>query len=281
MAELVSVLGVPHDPTLPGAIARGGQEPVARAAELIEKQRAALAEARPDALVVVAGDHLNQWFLDNMPAFAIGKAARACGPFPDEVTLFGIGKLDVPTEGSLARHLLHEGFAHGIDFAYSDEYLLDHAFTVPLLFVRPECDLPVVPVFTNVLAPPLPTARRFHEVGAVLRKGIESWDGGRVAVLVTGHFTNNVGGPRMLDFLQKPQSEWDSRTLELIDAWDVEMLISESTYENLYRVGHATPAFLDFILGFGLAGARPAWHELIASPAAPALAFFAWDEGAL
>lgn len=35
---LVSVLGVPHDPTLPGAIARGGQEPTPRAAELIERQ---------------------------------------------------------------------------------------------------------------------------------------------------------------------------------------------------------------------------------------------------
>jgi protocatechuate 4,5-dioxygenase, beta chain len=68
---LVSVLGVPHDPTLPVAIARGGQEPIAWAAELIERQRLALAEARPDALVVVAGDHLNQWFLDNMPAFVL------------------------------------------------------------------------------------------------------------------------------------------------------------------------------------------------------------------
>ena len=190
--------------------------------------------------------------------------------------LFGIEELDAPTDGALARHLLHDGFARGVDFAYSDEYLLDHAFTVPLLFVRPERDLPVVPVFTNVLAPPLPTARRFHDVGTSLRCAIDAWHG-RVAVIVTGHFTNNVGGPRMLEFLRQPQSDWDTRTLELIEAWDVDTLIAESTYESLYRAGHATPAFLDFILAFGLAGVRPTWHELVASAAAPALPFFGWE----
>jgi len=276
MAELVSVLGVPHDPTLPGAIARGGQEPIARAAELLDRQRAALAAARPDAVLLVAGDHLNQWFLDNMPAFCVGKAGRTRGPFPDEARLFGIEELDVPTEASLARHLLGYGLDHGVDFSYSDEYTVDHAFTVPYLFVRPERDLPVVPLFTNILAKPVPPARRFHAVGAVVREAIDTWDGGRVAVVVTGHFTNNVGGPRMLDFLRQPQSEWDTRALELIDAWDLETLIEESTYESLYRAGHATPAFLDFVLAFGLAGRKPDWHELVASTAAPALPFFGW-----
>jgi protocatechuate 4,5-dioxygenase beta chain len=276
VAQLVSLLGVPHDPTLPGAIARGGQEPIARAAELLARQRAELAAARPDAVLLVAGDHLNQWFLDNMPAFCVGKGERTRGPFADEVRLFGIEELDVPTEGGLARHLLTHGLEHGVDFSSSDEYTVDHAFTVPLLFVRPERDLPVVPLFTNVLAKPVPTARRFHDVGRIVRDAIDAWDGGRVAVVVTGHFTNNVGGPRMLDFLRQPQSGWDSRALGLIEAWDVETLIAESSYDALYRVGHATPAFLDFILAFGLAGRKPDWHELIASPAAPALPFFGW-----
>ena len=169
------------------------------------------------------------------------------------------------------------GLENGVDFAFSDEYTIDHAFTVPYLFVRPERDLPVVPLFTNILAKPVPSARRFHRVGEIVRDAIDSWDGGRVAVLVTGHFTNNVGGPRMLEFLQKPQSDWDTRALELIEAWDVETLIDESSYDDLYRAGHATPAFLDFLLAFGLAGRKPDWHELIASPAAPALPFFGWS----
>ena len=70
----------------------------------------------------------------------------------------------------------------------------------------------------------------------------------------------------MLDFLQQPKSDWDSRALELIEAWDVPTLIAESSYEDLFRAGHATPAFLDFILAFGLAGVKPSWHELVASP---------------
>ncbi len=278
MAQLVSILGVPHDPTLPAAIVRGDHEAITHAGELVDRQRRALDDAEPDAVVLVAGDHLNQWFLDNMPAFLVGKAPRSRGPFPDEVRAFGIEELDVPNEGSLARHLIDTGFEHGIDFSYSNEYLLDHAFTIPYLLVRPERDLPLVPLFTNVLAKPVPSARRFHDVGIVLRQAIESWDGGRVAVIVTGHFTNNVGGPRMLEFLERPQSEWDTRTLELIERWELETLIAESTYDNLYLAGHATPAFLDFILAFGLAGAKPSWHELVASTAAPALPFFCWSE---
>ena len=136
MAKLVSILGVPHDPTLPAAIGRGGHEAIARAAELLERQRLALHAARPDALIVIAGDHLNQWFLDNMPAFLVGKAARSRGPFPDEVHIFGIEELDVPNEGSLARHLLADGFERGIDFAYSSDYTIDDIlFCIELVMV--------------------------------------------------------------------------------------------------------------------------------------------------
>ena len=64
-------------------------------------------------------------------------------------------------------------------------------------------------------------------------------------------------------FLREPQSAWDTRALELIEAWDVEALIAEATYESLYRAGHATLAFLDFILAFGLAGIIVAFAALL------------------
>jgi protocatechuate 4,5-dioxygenase, beta chain len=281
MASVVAVLAVPHDPTLPAGVARGADAPgpIQEAGAIIERQRELLAAARPDAIVIVAGDHLNQWFLHNMPAFLVGKATRSRGPFPDEQKLFGIEALDVPNDGALARRLLTGGFERGVDFAYSDEYTLDHAFTVPLLLVRPERDLPVVPVFTNILAPPLPPARRFHEVGVAIRDTIDGWEQERrVAVIVTGHMTNNIGGPRMMEFVERPQSDWDRRTWRLIEDWDLETLIAESTFENLNRAGHATPAFLDFILGFGVAGGPPGMSKLIATPVAPALTFFAWTE---
>src|SRR2546430_16001807 len=38
--------------------------------------------------------------------------------------------------------------------------------SVPLHFLNPEGNIPVAPVYTNCAAPPLPTPRRCHEVGA-------------------------------------------------------------------------------------------------------------------
>ena len=82
MSTVVQVLCTPHDPTLPGAAARGtdAPEPLQQTIGHFATLRARLAAAEPDVLVVVSGDHLNQWFYDNMPTFSIGKAVRARGP---------------------------------------------------------------------------------------------------------------------------------------------------------------------------------------------------------
>ena len=65
--------------------------------------RRRLAESRPDVLVTIASDHLNQWFMDNMPAFLVGKAPRAVGPFPHEQRIFGLAAYAAPVDQELAR----------------------------------------------------------------------------------------------------------------------------------------------------------------------------------
>ena len=47
-----------------------------------------------------------------------------------------------------------------MEWKLESEFLIDHAFTVPLTFVRPDMDLPIVPIWTNVMAPPVPTRSR-------------------------------------------------------------------------------------------------------------------------
>lgn len=103
---------------------------------------------------------------------------------------------DAPIEGKLARYMLTQGFEYEVDFAYSDEFIVDHAFSVPLNFMRPQADIPIVPIFLNFLAPPVPPARRYHKIGGIVREIIEEWpEDLRVAVICTGHMTNGVGGP--------------------------------------------------------------------------------------
>ncbi len=281
MSTVVQVLCVPHDPTLPGAAARGAEapKPLQQTIAHFEPLRTRLAEVRPDVLVAVSGDHFNQWFYDNMPTFAIGKAARASGPFPHEQELFGVGAYDAALQGDVARHLLRTGLRRGIDFSYSDDFLLDHGFTVPLSFLRPEQDLPVVPIFTNVMAPPVPPGQRFYDLGAAVVEMIEEHPADlRVAVIASGHLSNAIGAPQMAAFMQQPDNPWDLRVWGQITRGDTETLVAQSTYEALTAVGSGTPGFLDYVFALGAVGGRaPDYAEKVASTFAPPTGFLAWD----
>jgi protocatechuate 4,5-dioxygenase beta chain len=287
MARLVSLLAVPHDPTLPIA-ARMAKEGKAQPGALpalaaFARLRESLAASKPDVIVMVGSDHLNQWFMNNMAPFMIGKASRLMGPFPSEVRSWGLEPCDLPIDGVLARHILKDGMNRGVDFAYSDEFTADHSFTIPLNFLKPDAGLAVVPVFINLLAPPVPPGWRYAEVGAAVRSAIES-DGTqkRVAVIVTGHMSNSVGGPGMLRLQSDPESEWDRTTWSLIRQNNVEAIVERSTWDQLYAHGNGTPGFLGYVLAFGVAAGRPVVDaELVATTAQPACAFLAWDEAAL
>lgn len=282
MAQVVQVLCTPHDPTLPVWEKRRAQGSIDSSIEKVfagyDRLRAALTAARPDVLVVAAGDHFGQWFMNNMPAFLLGKASRAAGPFPDEQMAWGLPPYDVPVEGELARYLLREGFEREIDFAYSDEFIIDHSFTIPLGYLRPEQDLPIVPLFLNVLAPPLATARRFYNVGVAVRRIIETWPSDlRVAIIATGHMSNSVGGPGMLEHRLAPETDWDRRVWPALISGNVEGVLAECSWEKMYAAGNGTPGFLGSVFALGAAlGAQPSYAEFVPSMASPAMALLQW-----
>lgn len=286
MARLVDIIGVPHDPTLPAAERlRGGSVPpgAQRALDIFAILRPKLYASRPDVVIVGGSDHLNLLFMNNMPPFMIGKAPRMKGPFPDEMKHWALGEYDVPIDGILARRLLKDGYERGVDFAYSDEFIVDHSFTIPLNFLRPEQDLPAVPLWLNFLAPPVPPGHRYYRVGEIIRETIEAMPNDqRVAAIVTGHMTNSIGSPNMLRQVAEGGTAWDKKTWNLIEANDVQALIKQSTWDQLYAHGNGTPGFLGYIFAYGLArGAEPSFAEMVMSTAQPTVAFLEWNEAAL
>lgn len=287
MARLVSLIGVPHDPTLPIAARLRGEgkaHPGAiPALDCLAELRDMLAAARPDVIVMAGSDHLNQWFFDNMAPFMVGKPTRLKGPFPSEMKAWGLESCDLPVHGALARHILKQGFEEGVDFAFSDEFVADHSFTIPLDFLRPQHDLPVVPLFVNLLAPPVPPGKRYAAVGSAVRACVESFsEDTRVALIVTGHMSNGVGGPGMIHNMTEPESEWDRAMWARIEANDVAEIVRHSTWDQLYAAGNGTPGFLAYVLAYGAArGAPPSYRRLVATAAQPACAFLAWDDAAL
>jgi len=281
MAELVEIMGISHSPNFPGQIAEPNPEPaIVEAAHDYELMRKRMAASRPDVLIVIASDHLNQFFMDNMPAFLIGKAPRAEGPFPHEVHTFGIAPYRAQVEIDVAKSMLQAAPKMGVDFSFSDEFRIDHAFTVPLNFIRPEMDLPIVPIFTNVMAPPVPPAQRFFTVGKAIRKIIAGLPSNkRVGVLSSGHLAIEIGGPK--EGRSSSDPEFDRRMMNLVGRGDVENVIKEATWENMMASGNVTPGFLNFVLLMGLAdGKAPSVSGVRFPKSKGSVPYMAWDNQA-
>src|SRR3954467_10427895 len=120
MAEIVAGIGVPHSPHYPSQIARDGPEPAARFYREIASH---LDAARPDAIVVIANDHFNTFFLNNFPTFAIGVAYSSYGPNDGAE----MPRYVRAVQAELAAHLHVSGVNDRFDFAVTQKFAVYHA----------------------------------------------------------------------------------------------------------------------------------------------------------
>jgi aromatic ring-opening dioxygenase catalytic subunit (LigB family) len=143
----------------------------------------ALAESRPEALVIVGAEHFANFFMDNMPAYAIGMAEHYDGPIEDPGWL-GIPKTRVPGNAGLSQRLIRE-VMETVDVAFAEEWMFDHGIMVPLHFLTPRFDLPVIPVNINCQGPPLTPLKRAWAFGEALRRACDAAPE-RIALVGTG-----------------------------------------------------------------------------------------------
>ena len=186
-----------------------------------------LAATQPDALVVVAAEHFANFFMNNMPAFAVGMAESYQGPIEDPQWL-GIARTRIPGNSALSKLLISE-MMQTVDLAYSEEWKFDHGIMVPLNFVTPKYDLPVIPVNINCQGPPLAPLHRVWAFGEALRRAADSVPQ-RIAVIGTGGISHWPATPDS----GKINEPWDR---EFLDRWgrnDKEGLLSY-TDEAIYR----------------------------------------------
>jgi hypothetical protein len=155
------------------------------------RAREVLAAAQPDAIIAVSCEHFVNFFLDNFPAFCVGVGTTHRGPVEQHIN---IPQSEIPGQPELARALLDTAFAGGVEPAFAENLLFDHATSLPLHFLRPENDIPVVPLYQNCLVPPLPTLPRCYRLGQLLRETIDAWPG-RVALIGTGGLSHSPGAP--------------------------------------------------------------------------------------
>jgi protocatechuate 4,5-dioxygenase, beta chain len=278
MAQIVTIIGMTHNPFMPRLFKQSNRPPgCAKVLERIDMMRKKLAEAKPDVLITIGNDHLHQFFMDNMPAFMIGKMDAYDGTFYDELREFGLPTCRLPGDLELSDAIMEGAFDRDVDFAYSNELTIDHSITVPMMFVRPQMDIPIVPILTNCIAPPMPRPKRFYEVGKVIRAVIDSLPSKkRVGILVSGHLSLEIGGPKQFEQrLMDP--EFDASAVGWIQNGDIQGAIEGCTRDRMLKAGNMTTGYLNFLLMMGAANAsKPSFAEGL-DAGFPAIPFFSWD----
>src|ERR1700729_401138 len=110
MASIVARFGVPQTPLFPFFVNRDG--PNCETAKLFAAQKEHLAAVRPDVIVMFDTDHLNTFFLDNLPIIAVGVDREVTGPNdePREMPVYKI-----PSAVDLAGHIRKASIEAGYD----------------------------------------------------------------------------------------------------------------------------------------------------------------------
>jgi catalytic LigB subunit of aromatic ring-opening dioxygenase len=193
MAKLVMGIGVPHTPFFPGIAKQQGDS--SRMVGLFKRVRRELESANPDLIVMLTTDHFVSFFFDNMPTFCIGAFEHADGPH--ELSRM-MQQYRLQGSAGFAAGLVKYGIDNNFDLGSSEEVKLDHAALVPLHFLTPDMKIPVVPIFIKALVEPLPRAERCLALGYMVRRYIEQRaETERIAIIASGSFSLEVGGPRM------------------------------------------------------------------------------------
>lgn len=226
----------------------------------VEAYRQTLTAAEPDVLVMVGSDHFHQLFFDNYPTFLIGKQPTYDATFHNEERYFKMPKYVLQGDEDLSAHLLQGVMDRGFDFSVSRELKIDHSITCAIITTRPEADLPIVPIYANVFAPPFASPQRFYQLGRALREALEDYPSDkRIAVIGTGHLSLELGGPRGFQDTS-PDLEFDRKAVEWLGNGDVEAILQNVTPEAMKAAGNATHGFLTLILMLGVAGPEKADH---------------------
>jgi 2,3-dihydroxyphenylpropionate 1,2-dioxygenase len=156
------------------------REPLYAAFQGMQQQ---LAASRPDALIIIAAEHFANFFMNNMPSFAIGMSDQYQGPIEDPDWL-RIARTTIPGNAGLSRQLIQE-IMQTVDVAYTEEWKFDHGIMVPLHFLTPSFALPVIPVNINCQGPPLAPLHRAWAFGEAIRRAADRVPQ-RIALIGTG-----------------------------------------------------------------------------------------------
>lgn len=250
MAELVFATGLSHAPGLTGWLDQAPEDEQKSLVEGFTRLGDMLRATRPDVIIGIANDHVLNMPLDDLHDFCVGTADRWAGPaewFRDWVN---VAPYEVAGNASVAA-AIHDGLlSRGEDVTQKSELLFDDNWSVPLLYLTPDYDIPLVPIHMNCVVPPVPAPDRCYALGRSIAEIIRNDlpDGLRVAFMGTGGLSHDPGGPKYFDV----DEEFDRWFLALMEEGDPEKLLRECTIEKMVAAGDGgTTELLAWIVAMG------------------------------
>jgi hypothetical protein len=249
MGDIVLGIGSSHAPGVTGQVEEAGEQG-ARFHAGLHKIREEFEKVKPDVIIEIANEHFVNFYLDNMPSICIGMGEQHFGPVEPEAWL-KIPHRMIPGHPELARELVKQAINSGFDLSFSEELALDHGSVIPLHFVTPNYDVPVIPIILNNVMEPMPNPRRIFQLGQLIRQVVASRPKGeKVAVLGTGGISHWVGTPEM----GLINVEFDERFLDNIEKGKLES-IADWTPDEIGKGGNGAHEIRNWI---GVMGSMPA-----------------------
>jgi len=225
------------------------------AAAAMQELGKVLDETRPDVIVFFGSDHVETFSVTCIPTFAIIAGTRAVAEFAGR-------RYSLPVHREMAEDLLNKLVVqHDFDIAYSEDAELGHAFAVPFEYVIGNRDIPIIPFFTNVYVPPLPTPKRCAALGKAIAEIIKGRKE-RVAVIASGGMSHFPGTSKYLT----PEFDFDRWLVAQFEAGNTDALLN-MTGTQLDEVGNTET--LNWATMFGAIGPQegelidyiPTWHH--------------------
>src|SRR5919108_444895 len=226
MGEIVAAVGTCHTPYMFTRPPDEKPEQLDAAGAAMQELGKALDETQPDAIIFLGSDHVETFSVTCIPTFAIIAGSRA-------VARFAGREYNLPVHREMAEDLLTRLVVdHEFDLAYSEDAELGHAFAVPFEYVIGKRNIPIVPFFTNVYVPPLPTPKRCAALGraiaAIIADRME-----RVAIVASGGMSHFPGTRKYLT----PEFDFDRWLVAQFESGNTGALL-QMTGTQLDEVGN-------------------------------------------
>src|SRR5712691_4991362 len=255
MGEIVAAVGTCHTPYMFTRPPDENAQQLDQAGAGMRELGRVLDETEPDAILFFGADHVETFSVTCVPSFAIVAGDRAIAKFAGR-------EHNLPIHRELAEDILNKLVVdYSFDIAYSEDAELGHAFSIPFEYVIGGRAIPVIPFFTNVYVPPLPTPRRCQALGKAIADIVKGRPE-RVAIIASGGMSHFPGTRKYLH----PEFDFDRWLVSQFEAGHTDALLN-MTNPQLDEVGNTE--MLNWATMFGAIGPQegelidyiPTWHH--------------------